>query len=401
MKILRLTSLLCSALLILSACHTTTSPPPLSSDSGIVVVDVTKYSEIYETYMQFRHLTAAEQTAYGIIYTAVQDHFRQETIIQNEAGESVPGIRVSLTTANLTVQQISRTFEAFLQDNPAFHFIDRTYSLEGHETHGTKRYETLALYYTMDAAQRNTTTQQLRDAIQSIVNGCPVTDDHYVMELYLHDQLLSFCTYDQAAAEHPSLHSNAYTAYGALVEGKAVCEGYAKAMQMLLTTVAIPATTVRGYSADNQTGHMWNLVQINAEFYYLDPTWNDGEKQYHYTYFNITSETLRQTHIIDANALFSTTCTATANNYFIRNNTFISSYDRDDIAVAIAAQMKAGATAVHLRFADGKYENALLFLKNSALTKKMVNSHLPEGMLMWDYELISHGKQNTLSIHKR
>ena len=395
MKTLRYIALVCAIALIFSGCSWQRNTPPT-----VPIADGGKYLTIFDEYLQYQQLTAAEKSYYGIIYTSVYDQLAEETWIQGENGASLPGLRIPLGNANLSIAEISRLFEAFYLDNPNFFFIDRTYSLEGREVSGAQVYDTLILRYTMDATQRTAATKAFELAAQNILKDCPKTDNDYIVELYLHDALLSLCTYDQTATESATQYPNAYSAYGALVEGKAVCEGYAKAMQWLLTSVSIPATVIRGYSTTNHTAHMWNLVEINNEYYYLDPTWNDHDKRPHYAYFNITSTDLQRTHTIDAGTTVIVDCSAETDNYFTRSGTYISVYDRDTIADIIATQIQNGATAVHLRFADGKFENGLLFLKNATLTKKMVNARLRNGMKMWNYELQTDASQNTLSLFK-
>lgn len=399
MKKQKYTALLCAILLTLSGCAAPSSPAPLP-DSDAVVVDTVKYQDVYSDYVLYQQLSATEKVYYGMIYTAVRDHLSTETTIQSADGQSVNGIRISLANARLTAEETSRLFESFYLDNPEFFFIDRTYSLAGQQINNQNVYDTLILQYTMNAEQRITATQQLNSAVERLLKDRPVTNDDYEMELYLHDALLSTCVYDQAATESSTKHPNAYSAYGALVQGKAVCEGYAKAMQILLNSVSIPTTVVRGFSVENQMGHMWNLVKINDEYYYLDPTWNDNEPQHHYSYFNITSAALKRTHVIDATTPLAMNCTAEKDNYFIRNSTYIADYDRDTIADTIARQIQNGSTAIHLQFADGRYENGLLLLKNATLTKKMVDARLTGGVRMWDYELRIRADQNTISIHK-
>lgn len=399
MKTLKYIALCCAILLTLSSCAAPSSPAS-PSDSDAVVVDTVKYQDVYNNYVLYQQLSATEKVYYGMIYTAVRDHLSTETTIENAEGRSVSGIRISLANARLSAEETSRLFESFYLDNPEFFFIDRTYSLAGQQINNQNVYDTLILQYTMNAEQRSAATQQLNTAVQRLLKDRPVTDDDFETELYLHDALLSSCEYDQAATESSTKHPNAYSAYGALVQGKAVCEGYAKAMQILLNSVSIPTTVVRGFSAENQTGHMWNLVNINGENYYLDPTWNDGEPHHHYSYFNITSAALKRTHVIDATTPLTMDCTAERDNYFIRSGTYIADYDRDTIADTIARQIQQGSTAVHLQFEDGKYENGLLLLKNATLTKKMVNARLPGGVRMWDYELLVRADQNTITIHK-
>ena len=395
MKTLSFVALMCVISLMFSGCSWQPSAPSIAP-----TVDGSKYLDIYDDYLQYQQLTATEKSYYGFIYTSVYDQLATETWIQDENGKSQPGLRISIKNANLSMKEIAHLFEAFYLDNPNFFFIDRTYSLEGREVNGTQVYDTLILRYTMDVAQRTAAASVFQQSVQDIIKDCPVTQDDYLIELYLHDTLLSLCTYDQIATESASLYPNAYSAYGALVEGRAVCEGYAKAMQWLLTSVSIPNTVIRGYSKENQTAHMWNLVEINDEYYYLDPTWNDDDKHPQYSYFNITSADLQRTHTIDSGTTVIADCTADSDNYFVRNGTYISEYDRDTIADTIAAQIQNGATSVHLRFSDGKFENGLLFLKNTTFTKKMVNARLRDGMQMWNYELQTNVSQNTLSLHK-
>lgn len=395
MKTLRFVALVCVIALMFSGCSWQPTIP-----STTPTVDGDKYLAVFEDYLQYQQLTAIEKSYYGMIYTSVCDQMATETWIEDESGTSLPGLRIPLGNAHLSITEIARLFEAFYLDNPNFFFIDRTYSLEGREVNHTQVYDTLILRYTMDAAQRTSATKAFEQAARNILNGCPVTDDDYLVELYLHDALLAHCTYDQTATESASQYPNAYSAYGALVEGKAVCEGYAKAMQWLLIRSSIHATVMRGYSKENQTAHMWNLVEINGEYYYLDPTWNDHDKHPQYAYFNITTADLQRTHTIDAGTTVTVDCTAETDNYFMRNGTYVSVYERDTIADIIAAQIQQGATAVHLRFTDGKFENGLLFLKNAALTKKMVNSRLSGVPQMWNYELQTNTAQNTLSLFK-
>ena len=397
MKTLRFIALICAVVTLLSGCgwqqYTSTENPP-------TVVDGTKYQHIFNDYLQYQQLTEIEKTCYGVLYTSAKDNLSAETMVSNEDGETIAGLRITLPGPSLSAEQVARVFEAFYLDNPLFFYVDRVYSLEGRETGGVQTYDTLILRYTMNAAQRQTAYNALNRATDAILKDCPGTTDAYLAELYLHDALLSLCTYDQAATASAVEYPNAYSAYGALVEGKAVCEGYAKAMQLLLTYAGIPATVIRGYSADNQTPHMWNLVQINGNYYYLDPTWNDDDRYPHYSYFNVTSAALKRTHVVDTATIVPTDCREETENYFVRNNAYISVFDRDAIADAIAAQLAQGADSVHLSFADGKFENGLLFLKNATLTKKMVNARLANGEQMWDYELHTNAKQNTLFLHK-
>lgn len=66
-----------------------------------------------------------------------------------------------------------------------------------------------------------------------------------------------------------------HSAYGILLNGYGVCEGYARAMSRLLNAVVIPNLYVPGYTSGGF--HAWNYVQMPDEKWYLTgSTWNDS-----------------------------------------------------------------------------------------------------------------------------
>lgn len=392
-------ALICVLALCLGGCSLPFQNMPATPQEDYV--DALKYTDEFKNNLQYQQLDEREQHAYGQIYTSLRDCEETDSTITDANGAKIPGVRIPLSDARFTHQQMANLFETFFCDNPRFFYLDRTYSLEGYELNGETVYDTLLLQFTMDTEQRIQGNAALQRAMNVILAEAPQTEDDYEMELYLHDRLLSSCVYDnQAATSSSDAYVNAYSAYGALVEGTAVCEGYAKAMQLLLNAVSIPNTVVLGNAADDNEAHMWNLVRINGNYYYLDPTWNDGEGDHiQHTYFNITSEMLLRTHIPEENA-FLVECTVYADNYHYRSGTYIDTYERDVIAKAIASRLLIGDTDIELRFADGKYENALLFLKDAAFTKKTVNKYL-SGKTMWEYELHTQSKQGTITIRKK
>lgn len=87
----------------------------------------------------------------------------------------------------------------------------------------------------------------------------------------IHNWLINNIDYD-LNAEEP------YSISGALTEGKAVCEGYARAFKYLMDGINIPCVLVSG-TATNSTGatesHAWNYVFLNNAWYAIDVTWDD------------------------------------------------------------------------------------------------------------------------------
>lgn len=116
-------------------------------------------------------------------------------------------------------------------------------------------------------------------------------------ELALHDYLVKHCHY--SSNTNQDSESDIYRAYGALVNGDAVCNGYAEALKLLFDCIGMESKLVVG-TADG-IDHAWNLVKIGENWYHLDATWDDplpdqGEKTMH-PYFNVTDDILSVNHV--------------------------------------------------------------------------------------------------------
>ena len=122
----------------------------------------------------------------------------------------------------------------------------------------------------------------------------------YESELFFHDWIALNNYYDDTFSK-PHNHD----AYGAIVDGVAVCEGYTRAMQVLLNKRDIKNYTVSGTSrnsAGEEVGHTWNVVELDdGKWYQVDATWDDqGDKEsdIFYAYFNITTDQMKNDHTI-------------------------------------------------------------------------------------------------------
>ena len=95
---------------------------------------------------------------------------------------------------------------------------------------------------------------------------------------YFQQALCERAEYDFAAARSDSDHyPNSYHAYGALMEGKSVCQGYAYAFKLLCDKAQIPCWIVTGTYGDEP--HAWNYVWVNNNYYLVDVTWDDANNR--------------------------------------------------------------------------------------------------------------------------
>lgn len=83
--------------------------------------------------------------------------------------------------------------------------------------------------------------------------------------LFVHDYLATHTKYYNSGADHD------HDAYGCLVLESCVCEGYAKAYDLLMNRLGIPTEVV----ISEKMNHAWNEILINGSWYNVDVTFDD------------------------------------------------------------------------------------------------------------------------------
>ena len=86
---------------------------------------------------------------------------------------------------------------------------------------------------------------------------------------YVHEWLVQNIAYDR---EHLSDDvQDDHNLRGALLEGTAVCDGYAKTYALTLRKLGITGVLV----TSKDIGHAWNIVELDGNWYQVDCTWDD------------------------------------------------------------------------------------------------------------------------------
>lgn len=107
----------------------------------------------------------------------------------------------------------------------------------------------------------------------------------------VHDYLIDHIEYS-----NPHIRS---FAYGALIEGKAVCQGYAQSLAMILNNLNVECHTIVAMTkGSNPVLHEWVRVKLDGEWYYIDLTWDDTPwaEDKNYKYFLINTDMISRDH---------------------------------------------------------------------------------------------------------
>lgn len=165
--------------------------------------------------------------------------------------------------------------------------------------------------------------------------------DDYARIQAFHDYLVNHADYYNGDVKPLEV----FTAYGALVNGHGVCQGYAEAMRLLCHQAGIDSLLVTGrvLARGQWQNHTWNMVKIGGNYYHLDAAWDDplvkGSGKPHYTYFMLNDKELIRDHHWDRTAYPA--CTADTYNYFVVNKLLLSDYNEFSQRVKQALQQQA------------------------------------------------------------
>lgn len=116
-----------------------------------------------------------------------------------------------------------------------------------------------------------TVYNKAKEILRDIISDS-MTDVQKAQAIY--EYLILNVNYDQYAVGVPNVHNNwqlydSWYIEGALLQGKAVCDGYAKAYVLLCKMENIPAVRVTG------NNHAWNKIYIDGKWYGVDATHGD------------------------------------------------------------------------------------------------------------------------------
>lgn len=356
----------CAACVLMCVHAASTVLGPLNKWKNTEPVELTDAGSPYKYY--YDELESIEKHAYNEILSNIYD--MPESI-------SIPAI---------DSEQFNRVFSALLRDNPDLFFVGRKSTLVSNLLSTD-----CSIEYIIDKQDYSAKKADLDSACEAVLASLSNPDDEWQTEKEIHDYIVKNCEYKIVESEH--VYSSAY---GALVNGEAACEGYSKAAKLLLDKAGIESSVVSGISRGfdgEYDPHMWNAVKINGGYYYLDCTWddpvsNDGKEYITYSYFNVSDDMIASTHS-DISHDFG--CDSTQENYYIKTGRYFSAYDRSDektLARLIADELESGSETLQIRFGSkevydeavsdliggGRIYNVLQIAKNKTNVKFLTDS---------------------------
>ena len=167
----------------------------------------------------------------------------------------------------------------------------KSFSAKYQHINGTVVFNIYFDYYFDNKAQYDAYNSKMDLIIDNVLESAIKSDDP---EKYIYDYILNRVNYESGTLSH--------TVQGALVDGKAVCDGYSKTLMMMLNMCGIQSDVMSGKTSSG-VNHMWNRIyykeftnsdivdhsEVESPYitYYCDITFEDTDNT-KYKYYNLS-----------------------------------------------------------------------------------------------------------------
>ncbi|QOR66341.1 hypothetical protein IM538_21670 [Cytobacillus suaedae] len=187
---------------------------------------------------------------------------------------------------------VSSTLEKVVAENPDIFYYDGSeYSSSG----------LIKFNYVYSVDEIKEKKKKIDLQVESIMNSIPEDLSDYEKIKRFYEYVVKSSEYDYLNYLGNSIPHESYTIYGILIENMAVCDGYAKTMQLLLKQIGIETKYVTGTADGGE--HAWIMVNLDNQWYHLDATWDDPvpnlKDRVLYEYFLVSDLKMDQYHVWD------------------------------------------------------------------------------------------------------
>ena len=242
------------------------------------------YSEPEEWFYQ--NCDSGLRPVYDAFRKAAEDPFGTEAVpILSGAGLAV----------SFTISQTDAVYQGFLYDHPEMFWLTGSYD---YHAAGNKEEEMADAVAVIPFAGSPEELESMKAAFESaaseLLSGIPDEESDREKAAQIYRRLTEDAEYEEDALYDPSFAAQ-HSAYGAICEKRAVCDGFALAFKYLLNRKGIPCLVVPGSSFGE--AHTWNTAFWEGAWHEADPTWEIcSDESGTQKYFDLTTEEMNRDH---------------------------------------------------------------------------------------------------------
>ncbi|MCR5107385.1 MAG: hypothetical protein K6B28_04405 [Lachnospiraceae bacterium] len=316
-----------------------------------------------------------ENVANTYAYDSLDEH---EKIIYDEIYNIITGFQTGGYLSSLDTDEIDHAFTCMLIDHPEIFYV-KGYSIKTYTRGGKIEKILMSGSYTMNENEILSCKSVIDRYVDECESTIPLDADDYTKVKKVYEFIIRNTDYDKDAPNNQNLIS-------VFRDNKSVCQGYAKGMQYILNDLGVFCTLVEGSVKEGES-HVWNLVKVDGEFYYVDPTWGDASynlvteesgdsafipPEVNYDYLCTTTEEIKKSHLINA-TIPMPECTHMEANYYVREGLFFEGVNEEALDKAFIRAYNAYEETLTLKCSN---EQVYSDMKYYLLEKQKVFNYL-------------------------
>lgn len=254
---------------------------------------------------------------------------------------------------------------------------DLAFNLGGISAESTAAGTTFTPTYAIDNFTYSIMLDEMEKKAEKIAKKARRIGDEYSRIVYIHDEIAENCEYFLENDPEAYIGYTHY-AYGALVEGRAVCQGYSAAFSYVCRLSGIQCITVLGTSRG--VSHSWNKVLCDNKWYNVDITWDDSVSNFRdnltWDYFMLSDMDIAKDHT--AKPLAGTYYPADETRDYYVESELCAENNSDAMKMLeklLTAEAETGGLSATIKLADSRaYRNFINHIEYSdrAAMKKLL-----------------------------
>ena len=302
----------------------------------------------------YNQLSESGKSCYREIYAIVSD--------------MLEGVELS----SRDTDEVDLAFRAVMLDHPEIFYV-KGYSIKKYMSGNDLKKIVFSGTYTMSKEAADNARERVEAYVDDFISRAPEDGDDYDKIKYVYDRLIRTNEYVPDSENNQNILS-------VVDNGRTVCQGYTKAMQLILNRMGIFCTLVNGTAcgqngvpdADDLKnaanaewgGHVWNIIKCNGMYYNCDVTWGDAvitlmsddgalsrDIDINYEFFLVDDASLLDTHKPEP-VVTMPRCNSMEDSFYRHEGLYFTDVDSDQFYRAFDNAYANGETYLYLKASD-------------------------------------------------
>ena len=257
----------------------------------------------------------------------------EDKVLYTEIYSIISNLSKDTKVSSKDPDKIEKAFSYVMLDHPELFYLTG-YSFTKYMRGNKIEKITLSGNYTMTKNEADSKKLLVDSYVDKCIEGYDGYVDDYEKVKYVYEYLIKNTEYDMSVANNQNVLS-------VVVDNRTVCQGYAKAMQLILNRMGVFCILCEGVVKGTES-HVWNIVRINDKYYHVDATWGDASymiedtsgqfeaPDINYDYLCVTDEEITKTHVIKDGITYPV-CSSMDDNYYVREGLYLTEINSDVI----------------------------------------------------------------------